>query len=358
MAGSAQEKTEQATPKRLQEARRKGQVAKSPDLTGAVCLLAIIGLMSVIKDKFAIDLQRYMTAYFSNVGDIHSFDDNPLTLLGGGIIFALKLMAPFFGVVLLAAIIANIVQVGFMSSTEVLTPKLSHLNPLSGLQRMFSRQSAMELVKSILKFTIVGGLVYSLIKANLEELLVVLNLKPASIYQVVMSFILNIAWWGALAFLILALFDYMYKRYDFNRSMRMTKQEVKEEFKQTEGDPHVKSRQREMFRRMTLNSIISAVPSATVVVTNPTHLAVALLYKQGEMAAPKVVAKGAGYLARRIREIARENGVPVVEDKELARFLYKNVDVDQEIPFEIYQAVAQILAMVYRLKAKENYRAM
>ncbi|MGI6491265.1 MAG: flagellar biosynthesis protein FlhB [Peptococcaceae bacterium] len=358
MAGSAQEKTEQATPKRLQEARRKGQVAKSPDLTGAVCLLAIIGLLSAIKDQFAIDLQRYMTAYFSNVANLHSFNGNPLTLLGSGIIFALKLLAPFFGVAFLAAIIANIIQVGFMSSTEVLTPKLSHLNPLSGLQRMFSRRSAMELVKSILKFTLVGGLIYSLIKANLDELLMVLSLKPTSIYQVVMTFILKIAWWGALAFLALALFDYMYKRYDFNRSMKMSKQEVKEEFRQSEGDPQVKSRQREMRRRMSLNSIISEVPTSTVVVTNPTHVAVALLYKQGEMAAPKVVAKGADYLARRIREIARENSVPVVEDKELARFLYKNVDVDQEIPLEIYQAVAQVLAMVYRLKARENYRAV
>jgi flagellar biosynthetic protein FlhB len=235
---------------------------------------------------------------------------------------------------------------------------LTTLNPMSGLQRMFSSRSLVELLKSVLKFTIIGVITYSLIKANLGELLLVLNLPPGGIYQAITGFIITVAWWGALAYLALSLLDYMYQRYDYKKSLKMSKQEVKEEFRQTEGDPQIKSRQREMRRRMSLNKIISEVPHATVVVTNPTHLAVALSYRQGEMSAPRVVAKGADRLAERIKEIARENKVPVLENKELARFLYKNVDVDQEIPLDMYQAVAQIIALVYRLKAKENYRAI
>lgn len=358
MAGSAQEKTEQATPRRIQESRRKGQVARSHDLTGALCLLAMVALLYAIKDQFILDLQRYLAGYFSDVAHVQIYGKSPVSLMDKGIMLSLKLLAPFFGVALLAVIVANLVQVGLMFSPEVLKPKATSLNPMSGLQRMFSRRSLVELVKSVLKFTIIGIITYCLVRANLDELLLVLNQPPQGIYRAIVAFILTVAWWGALAYLVLALFDYMYQRYELKQSLKMTKQEVKDEFKQTEGDPMIKSRQREMRRNMSLNMIISEVPRASVVVTNPTHLAVALRYRQGEMSAPRVVAKGAGRLAERIKEIARENRVPVMENKELARFLYKNVDIGREIPFEVYQAVAQILALVYRLKAKENYRAV
>jgi flagellar biosynthetic protein FlhB len=356
VSGSAQEKTEQATPRRILESRRKGQVARSPDLTGALCLLAMVALLYAIKDQFILDLQRYLAGYFSGVAHIHNFGKSPISLLNNGILLTLKLLAPFFGVALLAVIAANLVQVGLMFSPEVLKPKATSLNPLSGLKRMFSRRSMVELVKSVLKFTIIAGITYCLIKSNLDKLLLMLDLPPGGIYQAIISFVLTVAWWGALSYLVLALFDYMYQRYDLKKNLMMSKQEVKEEFKQTEGDPHIKSRLREMRRSMSLNKIISEVPRSTVVVTNPTHLAVALRYRQGEMAAPRVVAKGAGRLAGRIKEIAEENRIPVIENKDLARFLYKNVDVGQEIPLEVYQAVAQILALVYRLKAKESYR--
>lgn len=355
MAGGAQEKTEKATPRRIKEARRKGQVARSTDLTGALCLLAMVALFYAIKDQFILDLQRYLTGYFRDVAHL-TFEKSPLMLLKNAAMFYLQLVALFIGVSMVAVIVSNLAQVGFLFSPEALKPKLTTLNPMSGLQRMFSTRSLVELVKSILKFTIIGGVTYSLIKANLNDLLLVFTRTPEGIYQIIIGFILKVAWWGALAYLGLALFDYLYQRYEYNKSLKMAKQEVKEEFKQSEGDPLIKSRQRELRRSMSLNKIISDVPQATVVVTNPTHLAVALRYRQGEMPAPKVVAKGAGWLAERIKEIARENGVPVMENKELARFLYENVDVDQEIPLEIYQAVAQILALVYRLKAKENYR--
>jgi len=356
MAGAGQEKTEQATPRRIQEARRKGQVAKSVDLTGALLLIAMIALLYAIKDQFFLDLQRYLTRYFSEVAHEQVLGSSPLPILYDATLFTLKLLAPFLGVAVLVVLAANMVQVGFMFSPEALKPRMEVLNPMSGLKRMFSKRSLVELVKSILKFITIGAITYYMIKANMGNLLLVFNLAPQGIYQCVVDFIIKVAWWGALAFLVLALFDYMFQRYDYKKNMMMSKQEVKEEYRQSEGDPLLKSKQREMRRSISLNQIITDVPQATVVITNPTHLAVAIKYRQGEMSAPVVLAKGAGWLAAQIKEIALKNHVPIVEDKEVARFLYQ-VEPGQEIPLEIYQAVAQILAMVYRLKARQNYKA-
>jgi len=356
MAGGAQEKTEQATPKRLADARRKGQVSRSTDLTGALCLLSMVTLLYAIKDRFFSDLQRYLTSCFNRVGNVNAAEYNLLFYLNEAVIFFLKILAPFLGVALLVAIASNLFQVGFLFTTEALRPNLAVFNPLLGLQRMFSRRSMVELAKSVLKITIIGSVTFQLIRNNLKDLLLLFNSPPWGIYQVVIGFVLKVALWGALAYLVLSLLDYMYQRYEYNKSLMMSKQEVKDEFKQMEGDQLIKSRRREFHRSISINQIIKEVPRATVVVTNPTHLAVALRYEQGKMAAPRLVAKGAGRLAVRIKEIARENGVPVMENKEVAQFIYWNVDIDQEIPLEIYQAVAQILVMVYRLKAKENYR--
>ncbi|MDD4334564.1 MAG: flagellar biosynthesis protein FlhB [Desulfotomaculaceae bacterium] len=358
MAGSAQEKTEQATPRRVQEARRKGQVAKSTDLTGALLLLAMITLLYMIQGQFILDLQRYFTGYFSNVAEAQVLENSLLPILNNAALFLLKLVAPFFTVAVVIAVASNLAQVGFLFSTESLKPKPNVFNPVAGLQKMFSLRSLVELVKSVLKFSIIGGITYYLIKSNLGELMLVFNHTAQGIYSIFIGFIISVAGWGALAYLVLAVLDYMYQRYDYKKNLKMSKQEVKEEYKQTEGDPHIKSKLREMRRSMSMNRIISEVPQATVVVTNPTHLAVALKYRQGEMSAPVVVAKGAGRLAEKIKDIAGEHRVPVVEDKEVARFLYQAVETGQEIPIEIYQAVAQILAMVHRLKARENYRVM
>jgi len=356
MAGDAQEKTEQATPKRLEEARRKGQVSKSADLTGALCLMAMVVLLFAISDYFFLELQRYFTGFFGEVGRHYGSNYNPLLSISDAVMFFMKVLAPFFAVALLVVIASNVAQVGFLFSSEALRPNPGTLNPLSGLQRMFSRRSLVELAKSVLKFSIIGGITYLLIRKNLDSLLVLFNCSPWGIYQVVIGFIIKVAFWAGLCYLVLALFDYFYQRYEYNKNLMMSKQEVKDEFKQMEGDQQIKSKRREVHRNISMSRIAKEVPQATVVVTNPTRLAVALRYEQGEMAAPRLVAKGAGHFASRIKEIAMGNAVPVIENKEVAQFIYKNVDVDQEIPLEIYQAVAQILAMVYRLKAKESYR--
>ncbi len=357
MAGNTQDRTEQATPRRIQEARRKGQVARSTDLTGALLLLGMVALLLAIKDQFFLDLQRYLYWYFSESASYSVSESGPLSILNSTSLFSLKLLAPFFGVALLVVIASNLVQVGFLFSPEALKPRPNVLNPISGFQRMFSVRSLVELVKSILKFSIIIVITYYLIRANLKDLLLIFNRSPEGIYQVILGFIITVAWWGSLAYLALSLLDYMYQRYDYKKGLMMSKHEVKEEYRQAEGDPLVKSKQKEIRRSISMNKMISEVPRATVVVTNPNQLAVALRYQQGETTAPVVLAKGAGWMAERIKVLARENDIPVVENKDVARFLYKTVEIGNEIPLEIYQAVAEILALVYRIKERENYRA-
>ncbi len=356
MAGGAQERTEQATPRRLSEARRKGQVARSADLTGAICLLGMVAFLYAVKDKLFSDLQQCLAWYFGQAGRLAAGGANCPAALYQALQVLVSVLAPFLLLAVLVALAANIAQVGFLFTTETVKPKLQHINPAAGLGRIFSARSLVELVKSVLKFAAIGTIVVLLIKGSLDDLLLVFYRPPAGIYAAVMGFILKVAWWGALAYLALALLDYFYQRYAYKKGLMMSRQEVKEELKETEGDPIVRARQREMRRAISLNQIISEVPKATVVVTNPTQLAVALRYVQGETAAPVVVAKGAGYLAGQIRKIAEENGVPVVEDVEVARFLYYHVEVGMQIPYHLYRAVAKILAFVYQLKAKENYR--
>ena len=356
MAEGAQEKTEQATPKRLEEARKKGQVSKSVDLIGALCLIAIIALLYATKDSFILDMQRYFTGFFMEVGFNTGSNFNPLFSLRDATMFSLSVLAPFFIVALLVVIVTNLSQVGFLFTVQGLQPKPGLFNPIKGLERMFSRRSLVELFKSLCKFSIIGGITYVLINKNLDSLLVLFYSSPIGIYHVVIDFIVRIAFWAGLAYLALSLLDFWYQRFEYNKSLMMSKQEVKDEFKQMEGDQMIRQKRREIHRNLSMNQISREVPEATVVITNPTHLAVALRYDQGEMDAPKLVAKGAGAFARRIKEVAAEHNVPVLENKELARFIYENVEVEQEIPLEIYQAVAQVLAMVYRIKAKENYR--
>lgn len=357
MAEGAQEKTEQATPKRLEEARKKGQVSKSTDLVGALCLIAVISFLYATKNSFIVDLQRYFIGFFLDAGHNYGANFNPLFSLRDAAMFILKVVAPFFVVALLVVLVTNIAQVGFLFTAQALQPRPGLFNPIKGLERMFSRRSLVELAKSIVKFTIIGGTAYLLIKKNLETLLVLFYTSPMGIYQVIVGFIVRIALWAGLAYLALALLDFWYQRYEYNKGLMMSKQEVKDEFKQMEGDQLIRQRRREIHRNLSMNRIAKEVPEATVVITNPTHLAVALRYEQSEMEAPKLVAKGAGVFAERIKAIAHEHKVPVMENKDLARFIYDNMEVDQEIPLEIYQAVAQVLAMVYRLKAKENYRS-
>ncbi|MEW6172060.1 MAG: flagellar biosynthesis protein FlhB [Bacillota bacterium] len=351
--GQGQDKTEPATPKRIQKARETGSVAKSQDLAGAAVFLSLVFLCYLLKDWFYYAVAGFWVDYLTNFTRMELTPADAAALFASMGVFCLKLLAPVFLVAFVAAVAFNIIQVGFIFSPQVLLPKMERLSITAGLGRLISTKAAVEFVKASLKVCAIGGLIAWLIKKDLGRLLLLLNAQPAKGFILVNDFIFRIAVIAAVAYFVLALMDYVYKRQSHQKELMMTKTEVKEEFRQTEGDPMMKGWIRRRQRQAMLNRIMQQVPKATVVVTNPTHVAVALSYDEG-MNAPLVIAKGAGYLAARIKEIAAEHGVPTVENPDVARYLYKRVDVGEEIPSVLYQAVAEIIALVYRLKKQRT----
>lgn len=348
----AQDKTEQPTPRRLQEARRRGHVARSADLTGALSLLAVLAFFYAVKERLFWDLERFLKWYLQGFVTTEVNFENAGHLLLTSAVYLARVVGPLLLVAALVAALVNLVQVGFVFAPYQLRPDLERLNPLAGLSRLLSTRSLVELGKACFKFGVIGAVVYLVLRAELHQFFLLSYMAPGPAFLAAGRVVLKVAAWAGLAYLVLGLLDYLYQRHEYMRTMRMTRFELKEELRQTEGDPLVRARQRERQRQIALNRIRQEVPRATVVITNPVHLAVALRYVEGEMPAPRVVAKGAGFLAEQIRLLAARHNVPVVENPELARFLFYRVDVGREIPRELYQAVAEILAAVYRLPGR------
>jgi flagellar biosynthetic protein FlhB len=352
-----QQKTEQPTPRRLQEARRKGQVAKSQELTGAVSMAAVLLLFLIGLEWFVLNLQRMFSVYLEGFTRYSVTPENIGYFAWQAIALLFGLTAPVVMVVLLVALLVNFAQVGFLFAPSVLVPKLERLNPVQGLKRIFSGRGLFEFAKATFKIFFIGALCSWLLHVRMEDLMILSATSPGQGLYVVHNVLLLVAGAAAAAYLLIAMLDLVYQRYAHHKSLMMTKSEVKDEYRQTEGDPHLKSWLRKRQREIAMNRIKDEVPRATVVVTNPIHLAVALRYKEGEMSAPVVTAKGAGYLAARIKELAAKHGVPVVEHRDLARYLYRRTQIGAEVPVAVYQAVAEILAMVYRLRAKREVRS-
>lgn len=346
-----QEKTEQPTPRKLQEARKKGQVAKSRDLSSAVVLMGAVGIFYAISQNVISSMERHLVWYFTNCVDFGLPAERTYWVLVQSIWAVCIAFAPLFLVTIAVAVLSNVMQSGFLLSTQALAARLDRINPLEGFKKIFSVNSLFELVKTILKVIVVGVVVYLVAKKYIPQLLLVYFKNPSQAMLEVLNIVLVVAAAGGGAYLLLAVGDFYYQRYSFMKSMRMSKQEVKDEYKNTEGDPQIKGWMRRRQREVVMNRIRQEVPRATVVVTNPIHYAVALRYEEGVTAAPVLVAKGAGDIALRLKTIAKENGVPVVENPPLARALFRQVDIGREIPVELYQAVAEVLAMVFRLKA-------
>ncbi|GAB0058834.1 Flagellar biosynthetic protein FlhB [Candidatus Magnetaquicoccaceae bacterium FCR-1] len=343
-------KTEDPTGKRLGDARDKGQVASSREVGTALLLLGATGVFFFHGETLWNAFQEKMRFFLSGAISDDLTHHGLSVLLDGVLIGMLIDLAPFMLVLVFMAIFGSLIQHGFLFSWEPLMPKFSKINPWSGLKRLFSKRSLVDLFKSILKMGVISLVVYYSIKGSMEE---ILGWSATSIEQITFALgkeSLSVLWKVSLAFLAFALFDFMYQRYEHMKSLRMTKQEVKDELKQMEGDPLVKSRIRQIQREMAQRRMMAEVPKADVVITNPTHVAVALLYQQGKMAAPKVIAKGRGHVAERIREMARGHRVPIVENPPLARSLFKDVDLDRVIPHDLFKAVAEVLAYVYGLR--------
>lgn len=348
---SYQERTEKATPKRRQEARKKGQVAQSREAASAAILLMGLGVFFFAGRWMMISMTEVTVAMLDRIGDgsVEGIAD-AASLFAEILASFVKITLPVMTVVFLVAIAVSLMQTGFLLTAEPLIPKLSKINPLQGIQRMFSLKSLVELAKSLCKIFLVGGVAYLLIRGELDKIPGLALLAVPDIFVFTFRVAFKIALNVCLLLVLLAVLDYAYQRWEHEKNLKMTRQEVKDEQKQTLGDPKVKSRIRSIQMEMARRRMMSAVPEADVVITNPTHLAVALRFDARNMIAPRVVAKGAGRVAERIKAVAAANDVPVVENKPLARSLFKMVDIDEIIPAELYRAVAEVLAYVYRLR--------
>ena len=355
--GPGGEKTEPATAKKLREAREKGQVAKSHDLTGAVLLMASFILLkiyvSVIGEKFTLGFSNY----YNRIGDLSStstqldaLDVYFNSIFDNVLKDVLLILLPFLAVGFVLAFVMDLVQVKWRPTTKTLEPKLDKFNPINGFKRFFSTKTLIQLLKSIIIIAVCCIVAYSKLK---KEIGFLFNVYEIPLYAAVAKtgeLILDLAITICVIYLIVGVADYIFEKHKFNEDMKMTKQEVKEEWKNTEGNPEIKGKQRRKMMEASRRRMMQAIPEADVVITNPTHFAVALKYEQNSGKAPVVVAKGEDYLAYKIKEVAKEHSVEIVENKPLARMLYYNVDIGMEIPSELYQAVAEVLAFVWKLK--------
>jgi flagellar biosynthetic protein FlhB len=349
-----QERTEPATPRRRQEARKKGQVARSKELPTAMVLISGMAFLALVGNWMVGNLLQLWSGLLILSCQINVTAQEFIYLVNTLVWKIAILIGPMILCLGLMAFASNVMQTGLLFSNEAMTLKFSKINPLTGMQRIVSLKSLVEVIKSFLKLAIIGYVAWYTVDAEWANIMAIGGSSPRGIAAQMAAVILRIGLRTAIALVILAVLDYLYQRWEHERSLRMTKQEVKDEFKQREGDPKVKGRIRQKQREMARKRMMAAVPHADVVITNPQHLAVAIRYDRDRMAAPEVVAKGSGFLAERIREIAQHSEVPILEDKPLAQALYRHVEVGEQIPVMLYRAVAEILAHIYRQRGKQE----
>ena len=342
------EKTEEPTAKKRADARKKGQVGRSQELNTAFVLLVGFFSLKFLWDSIYLSIASYTTYVFSNLNQ--SVDtENIIHIFIGIIVVLAKTAFPIMFAIMLIGLAINFFQVGLNFNTESIEFKLDKLNPINGFGRIFSKRSLVELAKSFFKILVIGFFLYRFIHEQLLAMPQFMFFDLTTSLALVAEIIFQMAFIVIGVIMIMALMDYGYQKWQTTQDLKMTKQEVKDEMKQSEGDPQIKGKIRQKQRQMAMARMMKEVPKADVIVTNPTHYAIALSYQQG-MSAPLVVAKGQDLVAQRIKEIAREARVPIIENKPLARAIYAAVQIGDAIPQELYQAVAEVLAYVYRLK--------
>lgn len=349
---SGQERTEQATAKRREEARKKGRVARSNEVNSAVMLFVGFGVLLIFGSYMLRGFQKAITSMFSQAFSINLNVMNMQNLFLNGLIIYLQILLPVFVVMMAMGILVNIAQIGFLFTGEPLIPRPEKINPFEGVKRIVSKRGLETLVRDIIKIVVVAWIAYFAIKGTLGDIMRLADSSVGAIFSFTGHTVYKIAIKIIIGYVVIAIFDYAFQRWDYEQSLKMTKQEVKEELKQTEGDPLLRARVRALQREISQRRMMEEVPKADVVITNPTHYAVAITYEAG-MSAPVVVAKGKNLIAEKIRSIADEAGVPIVENVPLAQALFKAVDIGEMIPAELFTAVAEVLAYVYRLKGKK-----
>lgn len=352
MAGG--EKTEAPTPKRKEEVRKKGQVPRSHELNSVLGLLAAVMVLRITGGNLFEQITNVMGNNFRNlstgdwtISSISSYGTNVAMTF-------LMALAPLFGALMVTGIVGNFSQGGLVLSFKPMMPDFSRVNPAKGFKRIFSQRALLEFVKSILKLTIVGYIVYQTFQEKYLQLVSLSGSDIRGAAGVIASVGMDILLKSGFALMVVAALDYAYQRWEYQKNLKMTKEEVKEELRQSEGDPKVRSKIRQQQRQMASRRMMHDVPAADVVITNPTHFAVAIQYRPESMRAPKVTAKGQLLVAERIKELAREHNVPIIENKPLAQALYKGVEIGAEIPPALYHAVAEVLAFIYNLKRQRR----
>lgn len=350
---ASDDKTEEPTTKKLSDARKEGKVALSKELNTAAGLAALFFALKIFSGYFANNLMDFFHGFIANISLIANEEYSGALfqgLLNQSLLQILIICLPAFVIGTLVIVVVLLVQVQWKITTEPLRPKFDKMNPVNGFKRIFSKHKVMELMVEIVKIGIISIYVYN---KFMDEYNMLLNLYDLTLIQavaVITDMVIDLGITISMIFLVLGVADLFYQRFKFKKDMRMTKQEIKDEYKQQEGDPKVKSQIKARMREASQRRMMQAIPQADVVITNPTHFAAAIRYDKESSDAPILVAKGADFLAAKIKEIAKENHVIIVENKPLARMLYYNVEIDQQVPPELYQMTAEVLAYVYSLK--------
>ena len=348
------QKTEAPTGKRLNDAREQGQVPISQEIRTLVMLIGGMLIVLVAGPLLAREMKGALAIYFGSADQLSMGDGSAKKAIMATFWQLMPGLALTGAVLLVCAVAGTMLQTGLFMSTQLLELKWDRINPLTGWGKLFSLSSVVEFLKGMFKISIVGGIVFLVVKPIFKGLELLNGMEPALQIQVIRDSVLKVIYTVIAAFGFIAAADFIYQRFKFYRNLRMTKQEVKEEHKQLEGDPMIRARLRALRMERSRRRMMARVPEANVVITNPTHFAVALMYESGKMNAPIVVAKGQDMIAMKIREIAQENEVPLVENPPLARALFKACDLEEAIPVEHYQAVAEIIGYVYKLKARKG----
>ncbi|MBO5093524.1 MAG: flagellar biosynthesis protein FlhB [Lachnospiraceae bacterium] len=356
--GPGGEKTEAATPKKLEDARKEGQVAKSREVGLGMSLLALFLILKAALGWIGESLLECFSMIYNRIPELVKLQDGMLPAAAFTAVFRnamlriLLILAPFLIVGFIVAFVGDLIQVKWKPTMKTLSPKLSKMNPAKGLKKIISPQSLIELLKAIVKIAMIAYIVYSTLRDQAGEIFAMYDMPMMQAVAMTGNIVINLGIKISVFYMVIAGLDFLYQKWKFAEDMKMTKQEVKEEMKNSEGDPQIKGKQRQRMREASRRRMMQAVPEADVVITNPTHYAVAIKYDADAYAAPIVTAKGEDFLAQKIKETAREHHVEIVENKPLARMLYANVEIGELVPPELYQAVAEVLAMVYHAQGR------
>lgn len=354
--GAGGEKTEPATEKKLSDARKEGQVAKSRELGQAFALLALFVVLKVWVGTMGHNFMNGFRMNYSRMKEMTTFVNGEISvkdftrLINSNILQMALIVAPVFIAALVVAVVSDVMQVKWQPTSKPLRPKFSKINPISGFKRIFSKEKLIDLLKSLLKIILLGYLAYTTIRGEFAVLFALYDVELIRAVTIIGEIAINMGLKISAFYIVIGFADFGYQKWKFAEDMKMTKQEVKDEWKNAEGDPAIKGKQKQRMMEASRRRMMQAVPSADVVITNPTHFAVAVKYDVSVFDAPFVVAKGEDFLAARIKERAEEAGVEIVENKPLARMLYYNVDLGSPIPPELYQTVAEILAAIYNAR--------